>query len=84
MLMAVLPCMMNYIYILRKIADEPDTSKSQYWDFIQDYADDKYCEDCISWGKFADCKCENLTENEKNTFLKFLRKQVCLNWIFGK
>ena len=78
-LMAVLPCMMSYSYIFRKIADEPDTSKSQYWDFIQDYADDQYYEDCISWGKFADHKCENLTENEKTVFLKFLRKQVHLN-----
>lgn len=83
-LMAVLPCMMSYSYIFRKIADEPDTSKSQYWDFIQDYADNKYYEDCISWGKFADCKCENLTENEKNRLSKIFEEASILELDFWK
>lgn len=83
-LMAVLPCMMSYSYIFRKIADEPDTSKSQYWDFIQDYADDQYYEDCISWGKFADHKCENLTENEKNRLSKIFEEASTLELDFWK
>lgn len=83
-LMAVLPCMMSYSYIFRKIADEPDTSKSQYWDFIQDYADNKYYEDCISWGEFADCKCENLTENEKRHLSEIFEEASILELDFWK
>ena len=41
-LMAVLPCMLSYSYIFRKLADEPESRKSRYWDFIHDYADDQY------------------------------------------
>lgn len=32
MLMAVLPCMLSYSYIFRKLADEPESRKSQYRD----------------------------------------------------
>ena len=31
-LMAVLPCMLSYSYIFRKLADEPESRKSQYRD----------------------------------------------------
>lgn len=32
-LMAVLPCMLSYNYIFRKVAAEPETSNSRYFDF---------------------------------------------------
>ena len=38
-LMAVLPCMLSYSYIFRKLAAVPTSRQSRYWDFIKDYAD---------------------------------------------
>ena len=64
-LMAVLPCMLSYSYIFRKLADEPESRKSKYWDFIQDYADDRYAESCREWGDFADKKCGRLSEADQ-------------------
>lgn len=64
-LMAVLPCMLSYSYIFRKLADEPESRKSKYWDFIQDYADDRYAESCREWCDFADKKCGSLSEADR-------------------
>ncbi len=64
-LMAVLPCMLSYSYIFRKLAEEPKSRKSRYWDFIQDYADDQYADSCKEWIAFADQKCGNRSETEK-------------------
>ena len=41
-LMAVLPCMLSYSYIFRKLAAVPTSRQSRYWDFIKDYADEQY------------------------------------------
>lgn len=41
-LMALLPCMLSYSYMFRKLAEEPESRRSRYWDFIQDCADDRY------------------------------------------
>lgn len=64
-LMAVLPCMLSYSYIFRKLADESESRKSKYWDFIQDYADDRYAESCKEWCDFADKKCVSLSEADQ-------------------
>ena len=64
-LMAVLPCMLSYSYIFRKLADEPESRKSKYWDFIQDYADDRYAESCKEWCEFADKKGGSLSEADQ-------------------
>ena len=56
MLMAVLPCMMSYSYIFRKLAEDPASRNSRYWDFIEDYADDIYARSCEEWSQFADEK----------------------------
>lgn len=56
-LMMVLPCMLGYSYIFRKLADDQESRKSKYWDFIQDYADERYAESCKEWFDFADKKC---------------------------
>lgn len=67
MLIAVLPCMLSYSYIFRKIAAESITANSRYLDFIQDYANDQYFEDCKTWCAFAEKKCTKLTvEDEEN------------------
>lgn len=64
-LMAVLPCMLSYSYIFRKVAAAPESKQSRYWDFIQDYADDRYFEDCKAWCEFADTKCDHLPEESR-------------------
>ncbi len=64
-LMALLPCMLSYSYIFRKLADEPESRESRYWDFIQDYADEQYAESCKEWCAFADQKCGNLSEADQ-------------------
>ena len=40
---------------------------SRYWDFICDYADDFYAENCKKWYILTDTKCKNLSviEQEK-------------------
>lgn len=57
---STLPCMLSYSYIFRKIAKEPESRSSRYWDFIEDYADDSYTESCKVWYAFAEKKCEGL------------------------
>lgn len=64
-LMAVLPCMLSYSYIFRKLARDPQSSQSGYWDFIQDYADDAYADDCKKWCAFADEQCGQLPGAEQ-------------------
>ncbi len=64
-LMAVLPCMLSYSYIFRKLAEEPESRRSRYWDFIQDYADDRYADNCKEWCAFAEKKCGSLSEAER-------------------
>ncbi|MCB6603414.1 hypothetical protein LI129_21690, partial [Erysipelatoclostridium ramosum] len=56
-LMAVLPCMLSYSYIFRKLASVPTSRESRYWDFIKDYADEQYAESCKEWSAFAEHKC---------------------------
>ena len=82
MLMAVLPCMLSYSYIFRKIAAEPDTEKSRYWDFIQDYADERYADDCTLWSAFADEKCASLTSDEQERLAGIFEKASLLELNF--
>ena len=64
-LMSVLPCLLSYSYVFRKIAVMPETADSRYFDFIQDYAEEQYFEECKSWCDFADEKCRDLPAEEK-------------------
>lgn len=82
MIMAVLPCMLSYSYIFRKIADKPDTSKSQYWDFIQDYADNVYADNCREWCNFAGRKCEKLNKLQKDSLSTIFEKASLLELDF--
>jgi thiaminase/transcriptional activator TenA len=83
-LMAVLPCMLSYSYIFRKIAAEPVTKKSRYWDFIEDYADERYAEDCKLWSSFAEEKCVNLPDRERNELTVIFEKASLLELDFWK
>lgn len=81
-LMAVLPCMLSYSYIFRKAAGEPGISASVYFDFIQDYAEDKYFEDCRRWCDFADEKCGNLPEKKQEELCGIFRRGSLLELEF--
>ena len=81
-LMAVLPCMMSYSYIFRKIAAEPDTPDSLYWDFINDYADERYYKDCLLWSAFADSKCAGLPDGEKENLFRIFERASILELEF--
>jgi len=65
MLMAVLPCMISYSYIFRKLAADCAGRDVRYRDFIEDYADDFYAKDCKMWADFADRKCADCSDTEK-------------------
>lgn len=64
-LISVLPCMLSYSYIFRNLVKESESRKSGYWDFIQDYADPLYADNCRTWCDFTDQKCKNLSAEEK-------------------
>lgn len=81
-LMAVLPCMLSYSYIFRKVAAAPESRQSRYWDFIQDYADDRYFEDCKAWCEFADTKCDHLPEETKKRLSEIFEKASVLELHF--
>lgn len=83
-LMAVLPCMLSYSYIFRKIAAEPGTPDSRYFDFIEDYAEDGYAESCKQWCEFADKKCSVLSEKEQDRVSRIFEKASCLELDFWK
>lgn len=84
MLMAVLPCMMSYCYVFRKLAAEPKTVNSRYFDFIKDYADGQYYEDNKVWSDFADSKCEGLPCYEKEKLSRIFEKASLLELDFWK
>ncbi len=83
-LMAVLPCMLSYSYIFRKIAAEPGTPDSKYLDFIEDYAEDGYAESCEQWCGFADKKCSVLTRKEQDRVSRIFEKASYLEFDFWK
>lgn len=81
-LMSVIPCMLSYNYIFRKIAAIESSTKSRYWDFIQYYADDTYTENCRTWYSFADKKCSNLSETERIKLSGIFEKASTLELAF--
>jgi len=83
-LMAVLPCMLSYSYIFRKIAAEPETKKSRYWDFIADYANEHYADDCKLWSDFAEEKCASLPSHERKELTAIFEKASLMELNFWK
>ncbi len=81
-LMAVLPCMLSYGYIFRKIAAMPNTDKSRYFDFIQDYSEDKYIESEEGWIDFANQKCEVLEIEEQEKLSRIFMQASLLELDF--
>jgi thiaminase/transcriptional activator TenA len=81
-LMAVLPCMLSYSYIFRKLASEPGSRASRYWDFIQDYADERYAESCKEWCAFAEQKCGPLSCERKSRLSGIFEKASYLEYDF--
>ena len=81
-LMAVLPCMLSYSYIFRKLAADPKSKESRYWDFIGDYADDRYAESCKVWCDFADQKCESLAEEDQKKLSAIFQQASFLELAF--
>lgn len=64
-LMAVLPCVLSYSYIFRRLAKLPGGETSKYRKFIEEYASDAYAETCKRWQEYAENKCSDLTAKEK-------------------
>lgn len=84
MLMSVLPCMLSYSYIFRKIAKIPGTVYSEYFSFIQDYAEDEYFESCKKLSAFADEKCKALPAEEREKLSSIFEKGSMLELDFWK
>ena len=82
MIMAILPCMLSYSYIFRKLSAQPGSKESRYWDFIQDYADDLYAESCRELCNFADRKCGELNKLEKEKLSRIFEKASLLELDF--
>lgn len=64
-LMALLPCVLSYSYIFRRVAERSGAENTKYRKFIEDYACEAYAESCRGWLEYADRKCSNLTIEEK-------------------
>ena len=83
-LMSLLPCLLSYSYIFKAIATDKETSKSRYWDFIQDYASEQYYECCNQWSVFTDEKCNSLLDAEKEKLNAIFEKASLLELDFWK
>jgi len=81
-LMAVLPCMLSYSYIFRKIAAAQNIAESRYSDFIQDYAEEQYFENCKIWCAFADSKCNALPQCERERLSSIFKTGSLLELAF--
>lgn len=84
MLMAVLPCMLSYSYVFRKIATLPEKNGDRYADFILDYAEDGYYERCREWCSFAEEKCGGLKEKRKRQLCHIFQKASLLELDFWR
>lgn len=83
-LMAVLPCMLSYSYIFHKIASDPKAKESSYWNFIEDYADERYVASCQVWTDFADEKCAALPEPKRKELAAIFAQASRLELDFWK
>lgn len=83
-LMTVLPCMLSYSYIFRKLAADPTSRKSRYWDFIKDYADEQYAESCKNWCNFAERKCSESSGADKKYLSDIFEKASLLELDFWR
>lgn len=84
MLMAVLPCMLSYSYIFHALGADPKTRKSSYWNFIEDYAAERYVESCKAWSDFADEKCAHLPASKQKELAAIFEQASLLELDFWK
>ncbi len=80
MLMAILPCMLGYSYVFKKIA--PDAKPSEYSDFIRDYASGDFAEMERCWCAFTDKKCKGLTAEEEAKYAGIFKRASELELAF--
>lgn len=74
-LMAVLPCMMGYCYVMLKALENyGDISQSKYRDLIEDYTSKEYINSCEIWGKYTDEICKNLPQSRKKVLAQIFRE----------
>lgn len=83
-LMFVLPCMLSYSYIFRKVAADPRSKQSRYWDFIQDYADEQYAKSCEEWCSFAEQKCTGIPSFSRKYLADIFERASLLELAFWK
>ncbi len=83
-LMAILPCMLSYCYIFKKIAAEPSARSSRYWDFISDYANMRFDDICLSWQIYTDSLCDSMPAEKKGKLNEIFAKGNLLELDFWK
>ena len=74
-LMAVLPCMLSYLYIAKEVVKRsPDVlTQSPYGDWLADYASERYAEKCSRWAAFADQLCDGYSRERKEELAGIFR-----------
>ena len=60
----------------------PESRQSRYWDFIRDYADEKYADSCREWCAFADQKCNEIPEMKQKNLADIFEKASLLELDF--
>ncbi len=83
-LMSILPCLLSYCYIFKKVAAEPEAKQSPYWDFIGNYAAEHFDAVCDQWIAYADKKCNGLPSERKEQLTAICEKGNLLELDFWK
>lgn len=83
-LMAILPCMLSYGYIFRRIACDPVSQKSRYKDLIGDYSTEQFEEFCNTWLSYADSLCDSLPAEKQENLSAIFEKGSMLELGFWK
>lgn len=81
-LMSLLPCMLSYSYVFQKLAALPESRRSRYWPYIQDYADPLYADSCRAWCAFADQRCAGLPPVQRQALGRVFMRGSCLELDF--
>lgn len=79
-LFAMLPCLLSYAYIGKKLLEEnPNIIKeSPYGDWIEEYVGEGYITKCKEWSLYANSYTTNMSEEEKQ-HVKALFKEASIH-----
>ena len=78
-LMAVLPCMLEYHYVFKKVSEKsPNLLNGYYSDLINDYINDNYVKVCEQWTNFTNDFCEN-SSKDKILKLKVIFREASMH-----